>query len=97
MTCLIPLAALCLFASEDISLYADASFETSGKGYAIFDEGRYHPVGQGHQGRIGIAIEPRLTSEVQLRLGWEHTSLLDTDRDRGRERLYIGFTWRPFR
>ena len=92
--CLLPLiAGLCLADPVNLTVVADASVQTSGN-FTYWDGHR--SFGGGHLGRIAIQMDAPITRAFTLRYGIEHTSLLDTDHDRGQERAFIGFRWRPF-
>jgi hypothetical protein len=45
---------------------------------------------------LSLAFEPQLTQTVSAALGVEHRSYPGTGADRGEERVFVGFTWRPF-
>lgn len=94
MSCLLPLVAgLCLADPANITISADASKQVTGK-YDYWIESRNY--GGAHVGRVAIQMETPLTRTFSFRLGWEHLSLLDTDSDRGQERIFFGVSFRPF-
>lgn len=94
MSCLLPLiAGLCLADPSNLSIIADASVQTAGSFTYRIGNRSY---GGAHVGRLAIEMQAPLTRTFTLRYGIAHTSLLDTDTDRGEERTYIGFTFRPF-
>lgn len=94
--CLLPLiAGICLADPSRIELYADASRQTSGDfQYSTRSAG---PIPDATIGRIGISLETPLWFGLASRVGWEHTSIINTNSDRGQERFFMGFVWRPFR
>ncbi|HZR03393.1 MAG TPA: hypothetical protein VFA81_09505 [Burkholderiales bacterium] len=87
------LALVPLTACSTLTIEADTSTQLAGDFRYVGTTGDYHG---GHIGRVAISVEPRLTDSVTATLGIEHTSLLDTGRDRGQERAYMGLRWTPF-
>lgn len=95
MDCLIHLAAsLCLLSPTELALRIDASAQISGDFIYSTTDRSYR--GNGHVGRIQIDMPLMSYHNFTLFGGIEHMSLLDTAHDRGQERAYIGFSWRPF-
>jgi len=78
---------------EQIGVRASVSTQVSGAFEYFHDEANYHG---GHIGRIAVEVPLIVTRELAVTSALEHSSLLDTDKDRGEERLSIGLQWRPF-
>lgn len=94
MNCLLPIiAGFCLSDPAALNLYADASMQSSGD-FRYVDHGVNYRGGQ--VGRIGIEMQSSSIYGFRLRYGYEHSSLLNTNADRGQERIFFGFTYRPF-
>lgn len=91
--CLLPLiAGVCLFTPANLTVDASAS-------WAAFGMHDYRLAGEHYGGSIGrVSIDMRvpITQTITLRYGLEHTSYIETNRDRGEERAVLGLTWRPF-
>ena len=95
MSCLLAITvAACIFDPANLSIEAEASRQTSGD-FTYRVEGIEYP--NATVGRLAIQMDAPLGAGVTLRYGWEHLSLIDTDRDRGQERLFLGLVWRPFK
>ena len=95
MDCLMHLAAsLCLLSPTQLTLRADVSTQVAGN-FVYYSEDRSYS-GGGHIGRIQLDMPLMSYHNFTLLGGIEHTSLLNTAHDRGQERAYIGFSWRPF-
>lgn len=94
MSCLLPLlAGLCLANPSELRLEVDASAQFSGD----FDywDGR-RSVGGGLLGRVSISMDVPVTEGFTVRYGILHESLLDSREDRGQERVFAGFIYRPW-
>lgn len=92
--CLLPLiAGVCLASPSQLSVEGDASFQVSGA--VTYQLGADH-YGPGIIGRAALQMDVPLYRSFTFRYGIEHTSLLDTNNDRGQERAFIGFLWHPF-
>ena len=48
-------------------------------------------------GRLSVGYDVTFNQHVSMRLDYSHESSLDTNADRGEERISLGITWRPFR
>jgi hypothetical protein len=94
MDCLLTLAALCVLSPSELTLRADISAQVAGN-FSYHVAGRDY--GGAHVGRIGLELPVATYRGFRMVAGLEHTSLLDTGRDRGEERVTLGLTWRPFR
>jgi hypothetical protein len=94
MSCLLPLIAnaICLFQPSELRLQADASTAISG-GFHYYVNGR--DFGTGLVGRVSLSMDVPVSRRFTVRYGVLHQSLLDTDEDRGSERAFVGFVWRP--
>lgn len=92
--CLLPLiAGICLIEPANLTLDAAASWGVAGKhDYRLMSEHYGGPIG-----RVTVGMSVHIASGVAFEYGIEHASYIDTNRDRGEERVYLGFTWRPFR
>lgn len=93
MNCLITLFGLCLFDPVGIALEGDMSWAAGGMHDYSLESRRY----DGTIGRIALAVDVPATATITLRYGLEHRSYIETARDRGEERAFIGLVWRPFR
>lgn len=94
MSCLLPLIfGVCLVDPSSLTLVGQASSQVAGD-FQYANGGR--SFGGAHVGRAAIQLETQLSSTIKLTYGFEHMSLLDTDEDRGQERFFMGFEWRPF-
>jgi len=90
--CLLQLVTLCLFSPQAIVVTADASWQISGDfTYCVAG----NPYNSG-MGTFGFAVEVPVNERVEFRYGVEHRSLFAAG-DRGEERAFLEFTWRPFR
>jgi hypothetical protein len=78
---------------RNVSIEADVSTQIAGDEDYTYAGVNYHG---GHLGRVAIALDQPLSRSISYRLGLEHASLLDTSHDRGEERAWAGFVWRPF-
>lgn len=94
MNCWIHLFSVCLFDPSNVSINADISAQVAGDFVYHVDAREY---GGGLVGRIAITDAVPLTRTVTLTYGIEHQSLLNTRSDRGQERAFVGFIWRPFK
>jgi hypothetical protein len=96
VSCLVTLAAqaLCLVSFSDLTLRADVSSQLSGD-FSYRVNGR--DFGGGHVGRIALDLPLASYRGFTLAALAEHTSLIDTTRDRGQERIGLTLVWRPFR
>lgn len=96
MNCWIILFHLCVFDPSSVYLTGDLSTQISGR----WDQSTTHEgitrKTAGAFGRLELGIDVPLSRELVLRYGIEHISNVATG-DRGEERAFIGFTWRPFR
>jgi hypothetical protein len=79
---------------RNVEVQADVSEQLAGRVTRFVEGVNYHG---GHVGRVAVVLEQPITSSIAYRLSVEHTSLLNTDSDRGEERAAAGFTWRPFK
>lgn len=94
MDCLLQIAAaLCILSPSQLTLRADISTQVGGD-FAYNVSGTSY--GGGHVGRIQLDLPLVTYRGFRLVGGFEHTSLVDTRRDRGQERAYLGFTYRIF-
>jgi hypothetical protein len=91
--CLITLASLCILNPSEIEIRADVSAALGGDFRYIVD-GR--DMGQGYVGRIQLDVPVLRFRRITLSALAEHTSLVNTGRDRGQERVGLSITWRPF-
>jgi hypothetical protein len=94
MSCLLPLIlGFCAFDPSQLEVSAHASSQIAGS----FD---YHAQQKNFAGsivgRIAIEVTAPVTRGFSIRYGVEHMSLLETHHDRGEERAFVGFVWRPF-
>jgi hypothetical protein len=95
MDCLIQLAtALCLISPSQLTLRADVSMQVAGD-FSYHVAGRDY--GGGHVGRLQLDMPLVTYRGFRLIAGVEHTSLIDTTRDRGQERASLALVWTPFR
>lgn len=95
MSCLLPLVAgLCLFDPANLVVRADLSWQVSGR-FDYYERGR--DFGSGHLARLAIQVDVPMPARFTLSYGVEHSSLWDTNADRGQERAFAAITWRPFR
>jgi hypothetical protein len=93
MSCLLPLVfGVCLANPSELQITADASIQAAGS-YHYYVGGR--DVGTGTLGRVQLAMNVPV-GRFSFRYGIEHTSLIETTADRGQERIFAGFTYRPF-
>lgn len=94
MDCLLHLAAsLCLLSPTELTLRADISRQVSGvMEYRI--DGRSY--GGGHVGRVQLDMPLVTYRGFRIVGGYEHESLVDTRRDRGQERVFLGISYRVF-
>ena len=95
MSCLLPLiAGACLLDPSHIELHADASRQVGGD--FVYRSGA-RSYGGATIGLLELTAGGSLTRSISISYGLRHTSLLDTRSDRGEQRAFVGFTWRPFR
>ena len=79
---------------SSLTLRADISAQVAGD---VTHWNAGHNYGGGHLGHIGLEL-PLLTYRgFAINAGYVHESLIDTNRDRGEERVILGLVWRPFR
>jgi hypothetical protein len=94
MSCLLPLiAGICLANPSELRLESHASFQVDGS-YHYYVDGR--DVGTGIVGTLSLSMDVPVTRAFTVRYGVAHQSLIGVSNDRGQERAYLGFTWRPF-
>ena len=94
MDCLALIASsLCLLDTSGLTLRADASTQIAGD--MTYWSGKRN-FGGGLIGRIEISMPVVSYRGFSLQAGIRHESLLNTRGDRGEERFFTGFTWRPF-
>lgn len=78
---------------RNVSLEADVSTQVSGNQTYTWDGVSY---GGAHIGHVALVLDQPVTSTLTYRVGLEHRSMLDTNKDRGEERAIVGIVWRPF-
>jgi len=79
--------------ARQIEVHADVSEQVSGN-FRYNSDGRDY--GPGHLARIEVEAPLYQQGGVRIFGSLTHESLLDTNRDRGEERVHIGVSWRPF-
>jgi hypothetical protein len=94
MDCLLPLIlGFCAFDPSQLEVIGTASSQVAGS----FD---YQAQGKNYSGstvgRLAVEVTAPVTRGFSIRYGIEHMSLLETHHDRGEERAFVGFVWRPF-
>lgn len=94
MDCLIHLTAVCLLSPTQLAVRADVSTQIAGD-VSHWTAG--HNYGGALLGHIGLEMPLATTRHFVITAGYVHESLLDTDRDRGEERMTLGLVWRPFK
>lgn len=94
MSCLLTLAAsICLVQPSEFTLRADISTQVAGD---VTHWSGSHNYGGARLGHVGLEL-PLLTYRgFAVTAGYIHESLLDTQHDRGEERLTLGLVFRPF-
>lgn len=90
--CIIYLFHVCLFTPADVYVRGEMSTQVSGDFSYTY---RHHAVDP-TVGRLELGVYVPLSKELTLRYGIEHTSFIG-QADRGEERAFVGFEWRPFR
>lgn len=97
MNCWVMLLHVCLFDPSQAYVRGDLSTQIDGSWGQWVDT----PSGGVRKtdsafGRLELGVEVPLSRSFMFRYGAEHTSKI-TNGDRGEERAFIGFEWRPFR
>lgn len=92
MSCLLPLiASICIANTRELRIEADTSFQVAGSfRYAV--GGR--DIGTGVRGRLQLSMDVPVSHRFTVRYGVVHESLINAN-DRGQERAFVGFAWRP--
>lgn len=94
MSCSLAIVTLCLLNPSYTEVRADVSSKVGGD-FRYWSGGER--INNAHVGVIELRLAGDLTSTIQLHYGVRHVSILNTRSDRGEERAFVGFTWRPFR
>jgi hypothetical protein len=90
---LLLISASALTACSTLTIEADLSQHISGQ----WDVQRgSENISNKPLGRVAVAFEPRVTDEITASIGIEHRSFPTIKDDRGDERAFVGFVWRPF-
>lgn len=98
MTCLIPILSVCLLDPSNIVLEGQMSGQVSGGvQYSVGGpQSGYHLV-TGPVGRAALSVVVPIDDWFELSYGIEHRSIISTAQDRGEERAFVGFYWRPWK
>lgn len=88
---------VCVFDPSQVSLRGEVSSRIDGQidYYQQIEGQQARPIGSAF-GRLELGIEVPLSRCFLLRYGVEHTSAISYG-DRGQERAFVGFEWRPFK
>lgn len=94
MSCLAVASVLaCLLSPQNLSLEATAASKVAGHYRTVIDG---HTMENAVWGRFALKMTPQLTENLSLLYGVEHISVVNNT-DRGEERVFAGFVWKPFR
>jgi hypothetical protein len=85
--------SICLLSPTELTIRADVSKQLTGN---VQHWNRGVNYGGGTLGHIGFELPVVTYRTFSLRAGYVHESLIDTDHDRGEERVTLGFVYRPF-
>lgn len=92
MNCLINLVSFCLLDPSNLTFSADVSLEIAERFHYTVN-GR--DVGTGKLATFRIEMPVYVNKKLGFVYGVEHISLLGIN-DRGQERVYVGFAWKPY-
>lgn len=92
MDCLIVVALSCLLDPSHVEVRADVSYQVAGN-YRYWKQGEWTG---GHFGTLEVSAGGDLTRTWSVRYGLRHTSQYDVKDGWGDNRVFIGFTWRPY-
>jgi hypothetical protein len=92
--CLVMLMQVCLFDPSSVYMRGEISAQVAGD-FSYWVAGRNYEGAT--VGRLELGVYVPATRNLTFRYGVEHSSLIDTSGDRGEERAFVGFEWRPFR
>lgn len=93
MNCLLFWAGACLLDPGHVEVRADVSYQLAGD-FDYFRRGINH--GGGHLGMLELGAGGDLGRGWSVRYGLRHTSLYDVTDGWGDNRVFVGFTWRPY-
>lgn len=96
MNCWVMLLHVCVFDPSSMYVAGDVSTQIAGDwGQWVDAPGGVRKTDSAF-GRLALGVDVQLSKGFALRYGVEHTSKI-INGDRGEERAFVGFTWRPFR
>jgi hypothetical protein len=96
MDCLINLAALCLFDPSHVYVRAETLTPISNAHKEYEGDWCRTRWCSGPLGVVRLGVHAPVTRTLTLDYGWQHSSRINTMRDRGYESLFLSITWRPF-
>ncbi|HVZ33558.1 MAG TPA: hypothetical protein VG963_14100 [Polyangiaceae bacterium] len=91
--CALTFGRFCVFDPANVLIEGEASWQISGDFTYTLAAQTY----RGSIGRLAVSVDVPIRSHFTVRYGIEHRSYIETNRDRGEERGFVGFQWRPFR
>lgn len=99
MSCLIHLAALCLFDPSSIYVTGGLDFSLNKARTASYSEGAWCDTDwcKGPRSQLRIGMNTKLTREWSADWGVLHTSYIAERYDRGDESAFVTLTWRPWK
>lgn len=97
MNCWLTLFHLCVFDPSSVYVAGDVSTQLAGNfGYVLEHSDHTWHITHPTVGHLELGVDVELTRSLALRYGIAHESVIGLG-DRGQERAFIGFTWRPFK